>query len=157
MYCVGFLLHSTWCLLLIYLFLTHDSDAQAVFFRVLAATMIFFLCWACFIYLSHAKPLHVPPSPISLLQPFNGTSSQLLAGFNTSTPPQCTSKNEWFSPPFEQEDCKGALDWLFIEELATGRTKKEEFLTHEARAISKNKRNRTPRSYVYRMSRVQIS
>lgn len=55
-------------------------------------------------------------------------------------------------PHFKNEDCKSALVYLYLDELATGGLEKLEFLGTDSKPTSFLRKEPTPRKYTFRKS-----
>ena len=93
------------------------------------------------------------PLPSSLLQTLNSSAPDLSTALNVSSPNTCTKQPKWSFPQFDQEDCKSALLYMYLEEMDVGGTKRLEFLDRTAQAKTHLQHQLTPRKYTFRKSR----
>ncbi len=95
--------------------------------------------------------LNIPLSP-SLLQTLNASAPYSPFGLNLSRSNKCTKKYEWSFPQFDNEDCKSALLYMYIQEMTLGGAKRLEFLDREAKGATHLQKQNTPRKYTFRTS-----
>lgn len=66
----------------------------------------------------------------------------------------CGLPPKWYNPLFQAQDCQGAVDWLFLEEMHSSddghNGKLQEFLPEGAKEKTRYKAQKTPRKYTFR-------
>lgn len=112
--------------------------------------------------LSSASPAGMSQTPSSIWNPLNSSLANLSLA-HPANMDRCTSMIGWTVPHFNFDDCKGALQWLYFEEVAQGGGRNRvEFLRAGAKG-SKQKKilQPTPRKYTFSKrhlsSRLQVS
>ena len=65
----------------------------------------------------------------------------------------CTALPTWFSSSYNPDDCVWAVELLYHEEMGAGGRWSNEFLAKGAKSVTRNKSQRTPRTYVFGMRR----
>lgn len=63
----------------------------------------------------------------------------------------CTTSPSWNTSSFYPEDCQGALDWLYYDEVLSSGPSSGEFLAHDADPTTDAKVQKTPRKYTFSM------
>jgi len=123
---------------------------------ILSCLHLFFMGW-CLLISSAANPSASPTftksSSASIVYHINQLQLPTNASkINTNSLWRyCATPSKWSRPPrIRLEDCKGAVEWLFLEEMRTDRTEQREFLSPGVEKMTPLRYyEATPRRYTF--------
>ena len=95
------------------------------------------------------KSASVLPRPNLLSQPSNTSTTQMGPFFKPIPPKQCVKNKAWVKPQFDTNECRGALQQFYYEEMTTGGLEKLEFIGVDKDPTSHLRKIQTPRKYIF--------
>jgi len=117
----------------------------------------------CVIFLAPFPPINAAVPPLT--QNLDNNKTFLLPGISSIQPPSllnistvvgdgyrrhCAMPPKWFSPGFDVQDCRSAVEYFYITEVTTSAAKTLEFMAQGARKTTRRKGQPTPRKYTFR-------
>ena len=61
----------------------------------------------------------------------------------------CTKMERWSLPKLDSDDCLGALDWFYLENMQDGGTKRKDFVAPGGKKTTYTEMQWTPRKYTF--------